>query len=220
MMKNPHIMAKAESELRQVYTEQKIYDEENVETLTYLKLVVKEALRLHLPVPFIGPRECREKTNIKGYTIPFKTRVLVNAWTLARDPESWNNPERFIPQRFENSSVHFIGNHFEFISFGVGRRTCLVFLQLMCNRIAKALPELVSDTQAAFVKKRSLIHNVLMCHDILRHYNRKTSTRCLMMIDLQKAYDMIEWGFIVEMLEGYQFPTQFAQLVMTCVTFP
>ncbi|PHT69507.1 hypothetical protein T459_24611 [Capsicum annuum] len=130
MMKNPHIMAKAESELRQVYTEKKIYDEENVETLTYLKLVVKEALRLHLPVPFIGPRECREKTNIKGYTIPFKTRVLVNAWTLARDPESWNNPERFTPQRFENSSVHFIGNHFELISFGVGRRICLVFLQI------------------------------------------------------------------------------------------
>ncbi|XP_047258493.1 cytochrome P450 71D7-like [Capsicum annuum] len=130
MMKNPHIMAKAESELRQVYTEKKIYDEENVETLTYLKLVVKEALRLHLPVPFIGPRECREKTNIKGYTIPFKTRVLVNAWTLARDPESWNNPERFTPQRFENSSVHFIGNHFELISFGVGRRICLVFLQV------------------------------------------------------------------------------------------
>lgn len=130
MMKNPHVMAKAQSEVRQVFTGKKIYDEEDVETLTYLKLAVKEALRLHLPVPFIGPNECRDKTNITVYTIPFKTRVLVNAWTLARDPESWNNPERFIPQRFENSSVHFIGNHFEFISFGVGRRTCLVFLQV------------------------------------------------------------------------------------------
>ncbi|PHT74038.1 hypothetical protein T459_21315 [Capsicum annuum] len=122
MMKNPHVMAKAQSEVRQVFTGKKIYDEEDVETLTYLKLAVKEALRLHLPVPFIGPNECRDKTNITVYTIPFKTRVLVNAWPLARDPESWNDPQRSIPERFEDSFVDFIGNHFQLILFGAGRR--------------------------------------------------------------------------------------------------
>ncbi|KAM3375617.1 hypothetical protein P3S68_014331 [Capsicum galapagoense] len=48
MMKNPHIMAKAQSEVRQVFKGKKKYDEEDLEKLTYLKLVVKEALRLRL----------------------------------------------------------------------------------------------------------------------------------------------------------------------------
>ncbi|OIT32585.1 5-epiaristolochene 1,3-dihydroxylase [Nicotiana attenuata] len=124
LMKNPHVMAKAQSEVRQVFKGKKNVDEEDFEKLTYLKLVIKETLRLHFPVPFIGPRECREQTNIDGYTIPLKTRVLVNAWALARDPESWHDPENFIPERFENSSIDFTGNHFEFVPFGAGRRMC------------------------------------------------------------------------------------------------
>lgn len=56
--------------------------------------------------------------------------------------------------------------------------------KILYNRMAKVLPDLVTDTQASFVKERSLIHNVLMYHDIFGHYDRKTNHRCLMNIDL------------------------------------
>ncbi|XP_016457046.1 premnaspirodiene oxygenase-like [Nicotiana tabacum] len=126
LMKNPNVMAKAQSEVRQVFKGKKIYDEEDniVEKLSYLKLVIMETLRLHTPAPLMGPRECREETNIAGYNIPNKTKVLVNAWALARDVESWNDPESFIPERFYNSSIDFMGNYFEYIPFGTGRRIC------------------------------------------------------------------------------------------------
>lgn len=52
------------------------------------------------------------------------------------------------------------------------------------------MPTIVSDTQTTFVKDRSLIHNVLICQDILGHYGRKTTARFLMKIDLRKGYDM------------------------------
>lgn len=65
---------------------------------------------------------------------------------------------------------------------------------------------------------RSLIHNVLICHDLLRHYNRKTSPRCLMKIDLKKTYDIVRWNFIEEALMGFGFAEPFIRLVMTCVT--
>ncbi|KAH0668922.1 hypothetical protein KY289_023415 [Solanum tuberosum] len=124
MMRNPSVMAKAQSEVRQVFKGKKKYDENDIEKLTYLKLVIKETLRLHTPGPLMGPRECRENTNIDGYIIPQKTRVLVNVWALARDPKYWQNPTSFIPERFENSLIDFMGNDFEFIPFGSGRRMC------------------------------------------------------------------------------------------------
>ncbi|XP_060196348.1 uncharacterized protein LOC132625797 [Lycium barbarum] len=99
---------------------------------------------------------------------------------------------------------------------------CNVFYKciskLLCSRLNKILPTIVSPTQAAFVKGRSLVKNVLVCHDLLRHYNRKTTTRCMVKIDLKKAYDMVQWDFVKEMLEGFGFPHKFVQLIMECVT--
>ncbi|WMV57752.1 hypothetical protein MTR67_051137 [Solanum verrucosum] len=53
---------------------------------------------------------------------------------------------------------------------------------------------------------------------LLRHYKRITSPRCMMKIDLRKAYDMVSWEFIEEALHGYGFPETFTRLVMSCVT--
>lgn len=47
--------------------------------------------------------------------------------------------------------------------------------KILCNRLNCVLPELVNPTQASFVKGRSLIQNFLVCHDLLRHYKRKTT---------------------------------------------
>ncbi|KAF3659749.1 putative polygalacturonase-like [Capsicum annuum] len=99
----------------------------------HIKAVILETLRLHPPAPLIGPRECRDQTVINGYAIPLKTRIIVNAWALDRDLESWNDPESFIPERFENSSIDFIGNYFEFIPFGAGRSMCPRVLFVLDN---------------------------------------------------------------------------------------
>ncbi|XP_019258197.1 PREDICTED: uncharacterized protein LOC109236469 [Nicotiana attenuata] len=89
---------------------------------------------------------------------------------------------------------------------------------MLCKRLKRAVSILVAENQAAFVEGRSLIHNILICHDLLRHYNRKTTPRCLMKIDLRKAYDMINWDSIEEALKGFGFPDSFTKLAMTCVT--
>jgi len=124
MMRSPRVMKKAQAELRQALGEKEIIDERDVEQLHYLKLVVKETLRLHPPTPLLIPRECSERTIIDGYEIPVKTKVMINVWAICRDPKYWTDAEKFVPERFEGSSIDFKGNNFEYLPFGAGRRIC------------------------------------------------------------------------------------------------
>ncbi|AES94842.1 putative premnaspirodiene oxygenase [Medicago truncatula] len=124
MMKNPRVREKAQAELRQAFNGKELIYETDVEKLSYLKLVIKETLRLHPPSPLLVPRLSTELTKIDGYDIPKNTTVFINAWAIGRDPKYWNDAERFIPERFDDSLIDFKGNNFEYIPFGAGRRMC------------------------------------------------------------------------------------------------
>ncbi|XVE72549.1 hypothetical protein DITRI_Ditri11bG0047400 [Diplodiscus trichospermus] len=89
-----------------------------------LQCWIRHRPKLHPPAPLLLPREARERCEVNRYEIPVKTRVIVNAWAIGRDPEYWNNPDCFEPARFHNSSIDFKGANFEFIPFGAGRRMC------------------------------------------------------------------------------------------------
>ncbi|KAL8505336.1 hypothetical protein ACS0TY_016536 [Phlomoides rotata] len=124
LIKNPATMKKLQNEIRDSVGKKGEVNEEDLSKLAYLKAVIKEALRLHPPAPILLPRETLGVCNIKGYTIPPKTMVLVNAWAIARDPEYWESPNDFIPERFLDSNVDIIGQDFQVIPFGAGRRGC------------------------------------------------------------------------------------------------
>ncbi|XP_054820014.1 cytochrome P450 83B1-like [Prosopis cineraria] len=124
LIKNPRVIKTVQDEIRNVYGEKDFISEEDIEKLRYLKAVVKETLRLFPPSPLLLPRESMKRCDIEGYQIQPKTLVLVNAWAIARDPETWEEPEEFYPERFLSCSIDFKGNDFELIPFGAGRRIC------------------------------------------------------------------------------------------------
>ncbi|GAU17439.1 hypothetical protein TSUD_233160 [Trifolium subterraneum] len=124
LMKNPSVMKKAQAELREACKGKEIISESDIQELPYLKLVIKETLRLHPPTPLLLPRESTELINIDGYDIPKKTKVMINVWAMARDPNYWTDAEMFIPERFDGSSIDYKGNNFEYLPFGAGRRIC------------------------------------------------------------------------------------------------
>ncbi|TVU46275.1 hypothetical protein EJB05_05801, partial [Eragrostis curvula] len=124
LVRNPRVMQKAQAEVREAFKGKHKLSEADMEKLSYLPLVIKETMRLHIPVPFLLPRVCRETCRVMGYDIPEGTKVLINAWAIARDDKYWDDPEVFKPERFETSNVDFKGADFEFIPFGAGRRMC------------------------------------------------------------------------------------------------
>ncbi|WRX31398.1 Cytochrome P450 - like 10 [Theobroma cacao] len=154
LMKNPSAMKRAQDEVREVVKGKMKVEESDLHRLTYLKAVIKEALRLHPPVPLI-PRETMEDCTIGDYTIPAKTRVFIDLRSISTDPKCWENPCEFQPDRFLNSPIDFKGQHFELIPFGIGRRGCpglnfaipLIELALahLLHRFEWKLPDGVED---------------------------------------------------------------------------
>ena len=124
LVTNPKVMKRAQAEVRRVLGEKRFVSDTDLPKLHYMKAVIKEIFRLHPPAPVLVPRESMEDITIDGYDIPAKTRFFVNAWAIGRDPESWENPEKFEPERFLGSSVDFKGQDFELIPFGAGSRGC------------------------------------------------------------------------------------------------
>lgn len=124
LVTHPRILEKVQAEIRSIVGRKKRVSETDLPHLHYMKAVIKEIYRLHPPAPVLLPRESMEEITIGGYTIPEKTRVFINAWAVGRDPESWNNPKIFEPERFLNCDIDFKGQDFELIPFGAGRRSC------------------------------------------------------------------------------------------------
>ncbi|XP_010243385.1 PREDICTED: cytochrome P450 71A1-like [Nelumbo nucifera] len=143
LLRHPEVMKELQEEVRNTSSGKPYVTEEEVEKMQYLKLVIKETLRLHPPVPLLVPRESTQDVKIEGYNIPAKTVVLINAWAIGRDPASWEEPEKFQPKRFltsaSNLNIDFKGNDFRLIPFGAGRRGCLgIQFAMVANELVLA----------------------------------------------------------------------------------
>ncbi|KAG6640492.1 cytochrome P450 76A2-like [Carya illinoinensis] len=121
---NPESMIKVKAELARVVGPNRDVEDSDIDSLSYLQAIVKETLRLHPPIPFLVPRRAMQDTNFMGFHIPNNTKVLVNAWAIGRDPDAWDDPSSFKPERFLGADCDYKGQHYELIPFGAGRRMC------------------------------------------------------------------------------------------------
>ncbi|RCV05145.1 hypothetical protein SETIT_1G059200v2 [Setaria italica] len=141
LVRNPKVMQKAQAEVREKLQGKPTVTEDDLADLRYIKLIIKETLRLHPVVPLLLPRECRESCKVMGYDVPKGTTVFVNVWAINRDPKYWDNPMTFRPERFEAGTVDFKGTDFEYTPFGAGRRMCpgMAFAQASMELVLAAL---------------------------------------------------------------------------------
>ncbi|EYU21317.1 hypothetical protein ABFS82_09G123700 [Erythranthe guttata] len=124
ILKKPKIFIKATEELDRVIGQNNWVKEKDIINLPYIEAIIKETMRLHPVAPMLVPRMSREDCKVDGYDIEKGTQVLVNVWTIGRDPAIWVNPNEFWPERFIGKDIDVKGQDFELLPFGSGRRMC------------------------------------------------------------------------------------------------
>jgi len=109
LLQHPEVMKRVHEEMDTVIGLGKAVElESQLSKLQHLKAVIKET------------------STVGGYTIPKGAQVMLNMWTIQRDPHIWEDALEFRPERFlsDDGKLDYWGNRFEYLPFGSGRRIC------------------------------------------------------------------------------------------------
>ncbi|CAA7013214.1 unnamed protein product [Microthlaspi erraticum] len=124
ILNNPKILEKMREEIDTVVGKARLIQESDLPDLPYLQAVVKEGLRMYPPFPLVL-RAFQESCEIKGFYVPKETVLAFNAYHVMRDPDSWEDPDEFKPERFLDFSRSGQEEQgMKYIPFGAGRRGC------------------------------------------------------------------------------------------------
>ncbi|KAJ4706489.1 putative Cytochrome P450 [Melia azedarach] len=127
LINRPHAFKKLREEINTVVGSNRLITESDVPNLPYLQAIFKEILRLYPPASLLW-RTCAVDTKINGYDVKSGTKIFVNIHAIMRDPNTWKEPDKFLPERFlepGSQQMDFKGQDFRFLPFGSGRRACL-----------------------------------------------------------------------------------------------
>ena len=121
LLNHPEAMKKVQEELDNNVGRDRMINESDLPKLTYLQNVITETLRLFPVIPLLVPHESSKDCKVCGFDIPQGTMLFVNLWSLHRDADLWEDPTRFMPERFEGRRNN---EAYNVIPFGAGRRAC------------------------------------------------------------------------------------------------
>ncbi|CAN6356746.1 unnamed protein product [Urochloa humidicola] len=122
LLDNPDVLKKATTEIHSIVGTSRLIKESDLSELPYLRCIITETLRLKPLTPNHVPHEASRDCMIAGHTVARGTMVLVDVYSMQRDPNMWEDPEKFIPERFMDANVEGDGRFM--MPFGLGRRRC------------------------------------------------------------------------------------------------
>ncbi|XP_035840393.1 uncharacterized protein LOC118487561 [Helianthus annuus] len=91
--------------------------------------------------------------------------------------------------------------------------------KIVAERVKVALNSIVSINQSAFVPGRKISDNILLTQELMHNYHRNAGPpRCAFKVDIQKAYDTVDWKFLKNILLGFGFSNKMVNWIMVCVS--
>ncbi|KDR69728.1 hypothetical protein GALMADRAFT_145141 [Galerina marginata CBS 339.88] len=123
MAVNPEIQTKAHQELDNVIGSDRLPDFADRGSLPYIEAIYREVMRWRPPLAFGVPHRSTEDDYYKGYFIPKGTTIFGNIWAMTHDPEVYEAPLEFKPDRFLDQNGK-LNDDSRIAAFGFGRRVC------------------------------------------------------------------------------------------------
>ncbi|MGI9034843.1 MAG: cytochrome P450 [Pyrinomonadaceae bacterium] len=123
LSQNPEAERKFHAELKASLGEKSLTPED-YSRLPYAEQIFAESMRLFPPAWTIG-RLATEEHEFAGFKIPPQSLILASQFVMHRDARFWENPEKFIPERWEKLSIKEAGNRFIYFPFSKGIRSCI-----------------------------------------------------------------------------------------------
>ena len=80
-----------------------------------------------------------------------------------------------------------------------------IFSKLLANRLAPFLNTLISKSQTAFIRKRCIQDNFLYVQSVVRRLHKQKKPALFLKLDIQKAFDTVNWGYLLEVLQVMGF---------------
>ena len=95
-----------------------------------------------------------------------------------------------------------------------------IVLKVIVARLRPLLDQVISPLQTAFILGRKGTDNAILVQELIHIVSRKKGKVGYMAIkiDLEKAYDKLEWSFIMEMLTKINLPQGLIKLIMSCIS--
>jgi hypothetical protein len=121
----------------------------------------------------------------------------------------------FCPRKMNQTSLKTLDRSHCAMLYTKSSQKCLV------NRLHPLLHDLIAPTQSAFVPGRLITDNALIafeCLHALEHGSNTGKKYGALKLDLTKAYDRVDWGFLEGVLMRMGFHYKWIQWIMTCVT--
>jgi hypothetical protein len=93
--------------------------------------------------------------------------------------------------------------------------------KILANRLLPGLNEIISPNQGAFIPNRSIAENILLAQELVSDYHKSQGKpRCTLKVDLMKAYDSVDWSFVLHCLISFGAPLKFVGWIRECITSP
>ncbi|XP_026430513.1 uncharacterized protein LOC113327548 [Papaver somniferum] len=162
-----------------------------------------------------------------GYTSKFFKEYwdLTNPQIFELVHNFFENVELYAP--FNHTTITLIpkndapSNPNEFRPIGLCNVVYKIISKLLADRLRPILQFMIIPYQSAFVPNRAIHDNIDIATELFHHIRQSASTnnpKIALKLDIKKAYDSLDWGFIRLSLKALGFPPKFIDHIMVCIT--
>src|ERR1044072_564640 len=102
-------------------------------------------------------------------------------------------------------SISLIGSLYKIIS------------KLLANRLRGVIGKVIDESQSAFVGERNMLDSVVVANEIIHEAKCKKKPTLVMKVDFEKAYDSIDWDFLVYMMRRMRFCEKWVGWIVQCL---